>query len=63
MTKNEASSRIAAILKAYEESSGEVVRGIELHAIEVRGLADPGPMVRMTVHIETERMPGRGWSV
>jgi len=62
MNKREAELKIAAILAELEETTGAVVKGISLNAIDITANTDVGRQLLMSVDIELERMPGHQWA-
>lgn len=63
MNTNEASAKIAAILRDLERDSGCVVEGLRIDRLEVTTYKDPGQRFLCTVVIELHRLPGQEWSV
>ncbi len=53
--------QIAALLKAYEEETGEVVKAISLRTIDMTDIDCSSRKFLQKVDIETERLPGNSW--
>lgn len=60
MDKTTAEFRIAEILEALEEKTGQIVRGIDLKYIDISTNVDPNQNL-IRVDISLERQPGNLW--
>lgn len=61
MTVTEAERYIAVILETLELFTGQLVRGISCHAIDITTMHDDRPVHHMKVCVELERLPGHQW--
>lgn len=63
ITKEQAQTEVAKILRDLELSTGSVVRSIDIQSIEVTNREDRGKRLSTRVEIELERLPGREWQL